>query len=217
MNAKPLISRPNKWIDLTLAGAEFRIGPNQVEGAFHAIPMPLWQAIIGFHRMVTLKWRAESFSYHRWHQPSQTYHSLIPYQRTKARGLHVDFDWTDARNARLLDQYGTVYGEDFFDGACTIHTHVDASAFESGTDAADEAGQPGWHITLGKLFSGKRYDIDFRFRIPTGRKFNELIHTDRAWKLEWQNLFGEHATQDEIFKTPGTRDWEGMLTRIEIV
>jgi hypothetical protein len=46
----------------------------------------------------------------------------------------------------------------------TIHSHVYASAFQSGTDKNDEAGCPGVHITIGKLDQAN-IDIAQRFTV----------------------------------------------------
>jgi len=62
----------------------------------------------------------------------------------------------------------------------TIHSHVYASAFQSGVDKNDEAGCPGVHITIGKLDQAN-IDISQRFTvivpgvISTDEQGNEVV------------------------------------------
>ena len=44
----------------------------------------------------------------------------------------------------------------------TVHHHCDASAFQSGTDEANERNQDGLHLTVGKL-AAERHDLHARF------------------------------------------------------
>jgi hypothetical protein len=196
------------------AGAPFVGRDNAVSGTFHPISRELWNCIIGFHRQASINFDGESVSYHRWHAPSKEYHSLIPWQNTSQHGLHVDANWQDARNKALLDEYARRYGCDFFP-ACTIHTHVDASGFESGTDAKDEYDNPGWHITLGHLVSYPKYNFHFRMRMPRKKALNEQVNTESAITLKWEHLFSPSPEMEEfIHTTPGTCDWHEFLERI---
>lgn len=45
---------------------------------------------------------------------------------------------------------------------CTVHHHCSASAFQSGTDEANERGQDGLHITVGRM-DAERHDLHARF------------------------------------------------------
>lgn len=189
------------------------IADGKIGGKIIPIPLALWDAIIGFHRMVAVKHEGESVSYHRFHQASGRYHTIIPYQRTSKGGLSVHTDWKDKRNIELADKYASIYGEDFFP-ACTIHTHVDVAAFESGTDAKDEEDYPGWHITLGHLLTKTKYDFDFRIRLPKIKKIKEVTSVEDAYSLNWRNFFTKSATEERIHKTPGTKDWEHFLKRV---
>jgi len=200
---------------IQIAGAAMDVTPGRLAGTFHPIPLPLWQAIIGFHRQVSINHLAESVSYHHWHAGERRYHTIIPWQRSTGQGLSVSLDWTSKPNAELLDAYAALYKEDFFP-ACTIHTHVDTMAFESGTDARDEAENPGWHITLGKLVSAAKYDLDFRMRIPLQRKITALIDNSRGHKLKWENLFTSETTWADVHQSPGTLDWHHLLERVSI-
>lgn len=199
-----------------LAGSPMVVTRNQVAGTLHAIPLSLWNAIMGFHRQVSIDHNAESVSYHRWCEEEQRYHSLIPYQKTHGGGLSVSVNWADVRNVKLLDEYGRLYGRDFLP-ACTIHTHVNAAAFESGTDAADEEMQPGWHITLGKLLHSPNYDFDFRLRLPKTPKIARLARNDCKYPLTWKNLFFSGTEEAAVFRCPGTTDWFDKLDRIQTI
>jgi hypothetical protein len=205
-----------KPVEFNMTGTSFRINEKMIiEGNFHPIPLELWKAIIGFHRQVSINLDAESVSYHRWSEADKCYHTIIPYQKTSKHGLHVDVDWTTKENQELLNRYGKLYKEDFFP-ACTIHTHVDASAFESGTDAKDEEHNPGWHITLGKLVSKDEYHFDFRMRLPQTKKLKEFVDTSKKVNLEMRHLFVESQSNlDLITKTPGTTNWHKYLSRVK--
>lgn len=199
-----------------LAGSEFSLTENLlIEGEFHPIPLTLWAAIIGFHRQISINMDAESVSYHKWSVKEGRYHNMIPWQKTSKHGLKVDVNWQDPKNQDLLNQYGIKYGEDFFP-ACTIHTHVDAGAFESGTDAKDEEDNPGWHITLGNLIRKDEYDFDFRMRLPQTKKLKEHVNTGVKINLKEGHLFKE-ATKNKTFisTTPGTTDWHKFIERVE--
>lgn len=209
-------------IEFNCAGTKILVEGQQFKGLFHPIPIPLWDAIIGFHRQISINIQAESVSYHRWHAASGQYHSLIPWQNTSVRGLSVSVGetptsggWQDPKNAKLLDDYKERWGEEFFP-ACTIHTHVDAQAFESGTDAADEKDNPGWHITLGKLLRNNSYHFDFRVRVPKIRRLREIIDVERPYKLDWRHLFiPNHGIEKYIHTTPGTTDWHAFIERVK--
>lgn len=216
LNDTAVADAPPESRKIMLAGAPWEITKNCAAGSFYAIPLTLWKAIIGFHRQVSFDHKAESFSYHRWYAKEGRYHSLIPFQETTKGGLSVRFDWESRQNKALLDQYGQKYQEDFFQGACTIHTHVDIAAFESGTDAADEERQPGWHITLGHLLTHERYDLDFRFRLPNVPMISRLTRADIPYKIEWSNLFVPGTSLNDVWREPGTKDWHHLLHRINL-
>lgn len=211
--AEIVTPEPPKPVELTVAGAPVTITQGKINGVFHPIPMSLFQCILGFQRQVAINDGAESVTYHRWHEGEQRYHSLIPYQNSTRRGLSVKVDWKDTRNIALLDEYGKTYKEDFLP-CCTIHSHVDIAAFESGTDAADEEEQPGWHITLGHLVTKARYDFDFRMRIPATKKIKALVNPDRGFKLEAKHLFAEGFDNDFLHTMPGSTDWHQFIDRV---
>lgn len=212
MNPHPSDSPP---VDFKIAGAEMTCDADGFHGRFHPIQDTLWQAIIGFHRQVSINLDGESVSYHKWNEQSQDYDTIIPWQKTASGGLSVNVNWNDPRNKQLLDDFARLRGYDFFP-ACTIHTHVDSSAFESGTDAADERDNPGWHITLGKLVTYNRYHFHFRARLPKLRRLKEVADTDRVYVLGYNHLFVPNKAREEfLHTTPGTTDWHQFLPRVE--
>jgi hypothetical protein len=181
---------------------EFLIKEDVITGWFHPIPLSTWRKIIGFHKSFSLKYHAETVSYHRWNPKIEDYDTIIPHQKTQAPGLSVNTDWQNPLNIALLDEYAAENGQDFFP-ACTIHTHVATSAFESGTDAADEEEQAGWHITLGHLTKVHgEIDTHFRFRTPRTKKVKDLITDNESYEIEPENLFERSTTKDEILKCP---------------
>tara|TARA_R110002153_G_scaffold8386_3_gene36020 strand:+ start:9473 stop:10423 length:951 start_codon:yes stop_codon:yes gene_type:complete len=201
-------------IPFKLSGAQFELNSGMINGSFHPIDLELWRAIMGFHRQISINLGGESVSYHRWDEESKQYHTIIPFQTTVKHGLSVDVNWEDERNEKLLNQYGEKYKADFFP-ACTIHTHVNVAAFESGTDAKDEEQNPGWHITLGKLITHSEYDLDFRMRIPQTKKLS-IVNTGLKIDLESSHLFAEARKNREIiYKTPGTEDFHHLIQRVE--
>lgn len=216
-NGKPAKPPAREPVPFRIAGAEMAIAHDlKILGEFNKIQWDLWQAIIGFHRQVSIDMDAESVSYHKWNTSLNEYVTIIPWQTTSKHGLHVDVKWTDPRNQELLDEFGKRFGEEFFP-ACTIHTHVDAGAFESGTDAKDEQDNPGWHITLGKLISAKdAYDFDFRMRLPQTKKLKEFVDTGSKIKLAMQHVIaGTKEERAKFMDLPGTTDFHHLLNRVE--
>lgn len=181
--------------------------------AMNKIPLTLWEKIIGFHRMVSIKIQGESVSYHRWHDELKEWHSLIPWQNSKSNSLTVKTPWRDERNKKLLDDYGKKYKQDFFPW-CTIHTHVDSGAFESGEDANDEEDVPGWHITLGRLLTAKEYNVHARIRIPKIKKITAVANADCAYIFSDLSTFFEKKDLPLATKIRGTRDWEPHIERV---
>ena len=206
--------KPVKEVPFKLAGAKMKATMGMIEGTFHPIPLDLWNAIVGFHRQVSIDHGGESVTYHRWHETSGCYHTLIPWQQTSEHGLSVNVDWQDPRNMALLDAYAKQFKEEFLP-ACTIHTHVDTWAFESDTDAKDEHEAPGWHITLGHLLSYDKYDAHYRLRVPKLKSLKEIINVNAAIKIGWSNLFSPGPEVEAwIMTTPGTTDFHDKLERI---
>lgn len=67
----------------------------------------------------------------------------------------LDTDETKKQRAQFNDKDGWIYFG-------TVHHHCNASAFQSGTDKANEERIDGLHITVGNM-GGPRYDLHARF------------------------------------------------------
>lgn len=63
---------------------------------------------------------------------------------------------------------------------CTVHHHCSASAFQSGTDEANEKNQDGLHLTVGRL-DQERHDLHARFYLA-GNCFEPDL--SRFWPIE---------------------------------
>lgn len=202
-------------VETTIAGAPFKVHPNgDIEGQFHQISLNLWRHIVGFHRAVSIKHNAESVSYHKWNAKEERYHTLIPFQESVRGGLYVGTNWQDAKNIKLLDEYGEKWGCDFLP-ACTVHTHVDVDAFESGTDARDEKEAPGWHITLGNLISSSKFTTHFRMRLPMTRRMKEIVMLDSCVNLMPNHLITE-VDAEALHKEPGVTNWHQFTSRVQV-
>lgn len=201
---------------VNIAGAPFEISEKTIKGSFHPLPLSLWRAIVGFQRIIAIRHEAESITLHRWHKGEGRYHTIIPHQETRKRGLVVNYNPARSENVQLLDEYGRKYKEDFANGMLTIHSHVDATAFESGADAYDEHSLPGWHITIGHMLTWKEYHLDFRMRLPHIPKITKLTDTSICYKIEHQNIFGKGVKRDDVYKCPGSMTWEKYLTRVTL-
>ena len=187
-----------------------------ISGWFHPIKLSLWSRIVTFHRAISLAHKAESVSYHRWNEKGKCYDTILPSQVSTQRGLSVSTNWEDDKNKKLLDDYGAKWGRDFFP-ACTIHTHVNASAFESGTDAGDERDWPGWNITLGHLINHRVYDLHCRIRLPRIPSLKEFTSINTAYEIEAKYLFPEGTPAEEIVKPSNEiTAWSKYLDRVSL-
>lgn len=207
-----LVNEPTLDFEMPHCGS-FTLKKNSLTCRLQEIPLSLWEKIVGFHRMVSIKMQGESVSYHRWHDELNEWHSLIPWQDSVAMSLSVHTPWRDPRNAALLDDYGKKYKQDFYPW-CTVHTHVDTNAFESGTDADDEKDVPGWHITLGSLLTGKEYDVHARIRIPKIKKIKAISDPECPYIFQDLESFFSKEDLPHATKIPGTKDWEKFIERV---
>jgi len=180
---------------------EILIRSEDIVGWFHPIPLKLWAMIVGFHHSISRTYKAESVSYHRWNPKLARYDSIIPFQVTSSPGLSVSTDWENPKNVEILNYYSKVHGCEFFP-ANTIHTHVDASAFESSTDAGDEEDLPGWHITIGRLLTHENLDLDCRFRLPKLPKIRSLTSVERSYEIMAKHLFKRGTDPRAITQVP---------------
>lgn len=195
---------------------QLQIDGVHIQGWFHPIELDLWKKIIGFHRWISKEYNSESVSYHRWNNRTNQYDTIIPWQVTNRGGLSVRTPWAHAVNKQLLDEYAAQNGEEFFP-ACTIHTHVNAAAFESGTDAGDEEDQPGWHLTIGHLCSHKQYDLAARFRLPKIKKVRSLTNVDRSYEIDPEHLFPRGTKMDDVQEmADDDYSWHEFCNRVRL-
>lgn len=184
---------------------EFLLKDGTINGWFQPIPIYQWREIIGFHKTLSIATNAETVSYHKWDPARKRYHTIIPFQDTVPGGLSVDVDWEDHRNIKLLDDFAKANGGDSMLPACTIHTHVNSSAFESGTDAADEDDMPGWHLTLGHLSKHKTLlDVHSRFRLPKVKRVIKHTTVKEGYEFPLANLFPAGTDMELVLNCPWT-------------
>lgn len=79
---------------------------------------------------------------------------------------------TAAEAKARFEEWGVAQSGDWYYFG-TAHHHCGCSAFQSGTDEANEKGQDGIHITVGNMGS-KLFDIDYRFYLG-GIKFDAKL------------------------------------------
>lgn len=132
------------------------------------IPLTMWQTIVKFCKHSYDELKSETLIYlfydetaeqpWSWWVPPQTTHGMT----VKSDPDHVDYA---VQRAKFPD---TMFG--------TVHHHCATSAFQSGTDEADETQREGLHFTVGNL--NKDNDFDVHFRMTIGNNHAEIdAHT----------------------------------------
>lgn len=192
---------------------QYVLDEEHIFGWFHPIPLKTWKAILGFHQAAARKFNGESITLHRWNPGKKDYDTIIPYQETVPQGLSVTVNWQDERNKEFLDEYARENGMEFFP-ACSIHTHVNIEAFESGTDAKDEEDWAGWHLTIGKMFH-KELDLFGRYRLPKIPKVKNVTDVEDCYVLPWKFLFPKGADETKIVDPVGSDDFLKFVERVE--
>ena len=127
------------------------------------IPLAMWQEILAFmkHSYDELKSETMCFLYYD-EKKAQPWSFWVPPQITsgmtvKSDPEHINFQ---AQRAQYPD---IMFG--------TVHHHCSTSAFQSGTDEADETNREGFHFTIGNL---DKEDIDIHFRWCLDNQCHEL-------------------------------------------
>ena len=127
------------------------------------IPLAMWQEILAFmkHSYDVLKSETMLFLYYD-DTKSQPWSFWVPPQITsgmtvKSDPEHINFQAQRAQHPDIM--FGTV------------HHHCSTSAFQSGTDEADETNREGFHFTVGHL---DKDDIDIHFRWCLDNECHEL-------------------------------------------
>jgi hypothetical protein len=128
------------------------------------IPLTMWQEILAFmkHSYDVLKSETMLFLYYD-ENKKQPWSFWVPPQITsgmtvKSDPEHINFQVQRAQHPDIM--FGTV------------HHHCSTSAFQSGTDEADETNREGFHFTIGNL--NKPTDIDIHFRWCLDNECHEL-------------------------------------------
>ncbi len=164
-----------------------------------AFPLDQWCAIATFHKLASALYDAETVSYHKWIPSLGKYIDVFPHQKSSFGGLSVSTDWQDARNKKILADFAEEYGVELFP-CCTIHTHVNTSAFQSGTDMKDEEENPGWHITLGKM-NQNVIDVHARLVTPGVKRLGSM--RKQCLSIEtFQFIDGMEDEKDKRYLTP---------------
>jgi hypothetical protein len=119
------------------------------------IPFAMWQEILAFmkHSYDVLKSETMCFLYYD-EKKKQPWSFWVPPQITSGMTVKSDPDHINfqAQRAQYPD---TMFG--------TVHHHCGTSAFQSGTDEADETNREGFHFTVGHLDTPHNVDIHFRW------------------------------------------------------
>jgi hypothetical protein len=118
----------------------------KVEWKKARIPAALWQKIVGFMMWSQNKYKAEA-QIRLFYNTDTDEWNAVPYPQ-QPNGMTTK-ELTD--EPELYDKLRQEIKGDGWVGFGTVHHHCTASAFQSGTDHADEIDQPGFHITLGNL------------------------------------------------------------------
>jgi hypothetical protein len=122
------------------------------------IPLKMWKEILAFMKQSQDKFKSETLAFLYYDvSKDQPWSYWVPPQETAGmtvKSLPDDPLWRDQRRAFPDTQFGTV------------HHHCTSSAFQSGTDEADEVNREGLHFTIGKLNDVN--DIDIHFRLSIG-------------------------------------------------
>ena len=155
------------------------------------IPLTMWQTIVKFCKHSYDELKSETLIYLFYDENAeQPWSWWVPPQTTS--GMTVKSDPDHVNYAAQRAQYpDTMFG--------TVHHHCSTSAFQSGTDEADETQREGLHFTVGNL--NKDNDFDVHFRMTIGNNHAEIdAHTyiemdENPFK---RNARVPKATQDHV-------------------
>ena len=128
------------------------------------IPLTMWREILAFMKLSYDELKSETMLFLYYDDTKkQPWSYWIPPQITagmtvKSNPEHSEFQ---AQRAQYPD---IMFG--------TVHHHCSTSAFQSGTDEADETQREGLHFTVGNL--NQDCDFDVHFRMTIGNMHSEL-------------------------------------------
>jgi len=121
------------------------------------IPLNMWHNIVKFCKHSYDELKSETLIYLFYDEDAeQPWSWWVPPQTTA--GMTVKSDPDNPEYAIQRAQYpDTMFG--------TVHHHCATSAFQSGTDEADETQREGLHFTVGNLNKDNDFDVHFRMTI----------------------------------------------------
>ena len=121
------------------------------------IPLIMWHNIVKFCKHSYNELKSETLIYLFYDEDAeQPWSWWVPPQSTAGMTVKSDPDHPDyaKQRAKYPD---TMFG--------TVHHHCATSAFQSGTDEADETQREGLHFTIGNLNKDNDFDVHFRMTI----------------------------------------------------
>lgn len=121
------------------------------------IPRHMWKSILAFMKQSYDQFKSETLVYLFYDEKSETpWDWWVPPQETA--GMTVESSPEDPKYQKQRKGYSdTMFG--------TVHHHCSTSAFQSGTDEADEVNREGIHFTVGNMDKEKEFDIHCRITI----------------------------------------------------
>jgi hypothetical protein len=138
----------------------------------------MWRQVVSFFKWTYDTYKCEAQVRLAYNEDKREWRiAVLPQNITP--GLFTDEIKVHVDREKALEECGF---NDGFRFVGTIHHHCSASAFQSGTDHADEITQPGYHVTIGKL-NTKQCDFHSRASFR-GIMYNEV--NDRDW-LPYRN------------------------------
>lgn len=132
------------------------------------IPWKMWQEIMAFMKASQAKFSSETMLFLYYDEKAkQPWSYWVPPQETS--GMTVKSSPDDSEFAKQRAAYPDImFG--------TVHHHCTSSAFQSGTDEADETTREGFHFTVGCL--GKDQDSEVHARLTLGAMHYEFENLD---------------------------------------
>ena len=181
----------------------------QINIRWHGAPIPreLWDQLISFFKHANATWKSEAQARLFYNVERQEWKAVVAPQRV-GTGMYsgeLKGYYLDAEKQALRDK---VFAEVADCLPCgTAHSHCDCSAFQSGTDHRDELGQPGIHITFGRVAGDK---IHVHGRVS----FRKLIYpvTWSDWFPDWPEELDPKRDEFEYvlsegFKPDFPKEW----------
>ena len=122
------------------------------------IPLAMWKSILAFMKQSYDKFKSETliFLYYDENNKDNPWSFWVPPQETNGMTVKSSPDNPTFQSQRALFP-DTMFG--------TVHHHCGTSAFQSGTDEADEVKREGLHFTVGKLNNVDNIDVHFRMTL----------------------------------------------------